>query len=561
MAVAFDAGTTDKITVPNPQTLGSGSAFTFYQWFRRTAALSNSAGVGTNKIGTGFFDILVWLPFGLNVYSAFAPRATVNSERWTADDVLALNTWSFQATTYSEANGARIFYGRLNSPVIEAAYSTDTTGSGATSADAGDLIINNRGTSSVASIGGDLAVAAWYDREFSLQELISHQWKPRVASGCQMFYIPFATGTIPDLSGNVRNGTGTGLALANHVPLAQPFGQTSEWRGAANAATNNFTQNLAGGLTPAGAVSRAASISRGGGLTPAAILRRSVIVIRNGVIVPGGALQKSTMITRGGLIVPSAAAQNTPSKSLAGSATPAGSLRSDIAKALSGGITPGGTIETLKVALKDLAGSITASGTLTRAAAIVRSGSLSPSGILQKFAAIFRGGSATPAGSVDQSGGVSLDVGGSLTPAGLLTRSISQRLIGSLTPAAIVQKFVAMVRGGSMAPAGSAASSRVLTRIFSGTIASTGAIARSVGKVLSGQTTAAGTLSRSIGKVLGGLVQLAGSLISSFLGNFTSGSVRIYDFESTRLELAETSGVETRDLPSVRLSIDDFIAV
>lgn len=219
MAVAFDVITTDKITVTNPQTLGAGSAFTFYQWFKRTVAVDPDAGTGTTK--GGGTDIFIWLPFGIDAWSCYVARATTNAERRSQSNMMPLNTWAFIATTYSEANGARMFFGTLTAPVVEATYVFNDAGSGNTSADAGDLWINNRGASASASMGGDLAVAAWFDREFTLQELISHQWKPRNANGCQFFFNPYQTGTIPDLSGNQRNGAGTGLALANHVPLGR----------------------------------------------------------------------------------------------------------------------------------------------------------------------------------------------------------------------------------------------------------------------------------------------------------------------------------------------------
>jgi hypothetical protein len=225
MAVAFDAATTDKITVTNPQTLGAGSEFTYMQWFRRTAAYTASAGTGTMK---GATDIFVYYSFGgfqqygVNVLRATTPAQSEVSA--STRQILTLNTWNFVAVTYSEADGARIFSGDLATAATEPTYSTRVAGSGNTTANTSDLWINNRGAATSQTIGGDSAFAAWYDRRMDLAEIISHQWRPRVASGCKLFLLPFATGTIPDYSGNAVSCTGTGLALADQIPLGQPFG-------------------------------------------------------------------------------------------------------------------------------------------------------------------------------------------------------------------------------------------------------------------------------------------------------------------------------------------------
>jgi hypothetical protein len=223
MAVAYDAGTTDKITVTTPLATAPGFACTYYMWAKRTAAnATNTRGTTLGEGTAGACDLFLYLTT-TSAYGCLFARVTTSSEKQTTTEIMPLNTWVFIATTYSEGSGARMFHGGLTSLIVEPTYSVNIAGSGDTVTANANTIVNNRGAASTRSMPLEIAYSALYNREMTQQELISHQFNPRVESGCKFFYNAHATGTITDLSGNLKNGTGTGLALANHVPLGMGY--------------------------------------------------------------------------------------------------------------------------------------------------------------------------------------------------------------------------------------------------------------------------------------------------------------------------------------------------
>lgn len=223
MGAFYNNLTTDKITVTNPLTFGPGTEFTYYQWFRREVAYFDTS-VGTSKGALGT-DFIVWFT-GVNQYGASVLRATTNAEILTNTDIFPNGSWSFGCVTYTEAAGLRLYKGAPGVPATEVTYATQTVGAGSTSAETGDLYVNNRGAAASSSLGGTLGVAAFFDRALPLGEIVSQQFHPRPNSNCRFLYVPFSTTTIPDLSGNGRAGTGTGLEIGDAPPIANPFGRT-----------------------------------------------------------------------------------------------------------------------------------------------------------------------------------------------------------------------------------------------------------------------------------------------------------------------------------------------
>lgn len=207
--LSFTAGTTDKVTVTNPQTFGAGSEYTYWMWFYKT---SDTAGQGTGKGGT---DVFVNGFIGTDDAFANTFRASINSEAVTNANAFPQNVWTFVAVTYSEADGQRIFRGTLTSLVSELSYLSRTAGLGNTSADTNNLFINNRSAVSTASIGGRIAVAGWISRRLNIGEIRSLQFFPRKVADTQFFgWLGFNGLTnVPDWSGNGRTGVITGTTL------------------------------------------------------------------------------------------------------------------------------------------------------------------------------------------------------------------------------------------------------------------------------------------------------------------------------------------------------------
>lgn|SRR3990167_2556075 len=237
MALSFTGGTTDKVTVTNPQTLGAGSEFTFWMWIYKT---DDTAGRGSKKGG----DLLI------NGFSSTddcffnVNRATTNSDFISNADQFPSNVWSFMVCTYSESDGCRGFRGSLTSAVTELSYSSRTAGSGNTSADTGDLYINNRGAAATSAMGGQIACAGWISRRLDIGEIQSLQFNPRKVVNTE-FYGQFGfngTTDVSDWSGNNRAGAITGATVANHIPLRPLFGGKAGWLGSFKAAAAVITR-------------------------------------------------------------------------------------------------------------------------------------------------------------------------------------------------------------------------------------------------------------------------------------------------------------------------------
>lgn len=114
---------------------------------------------------------------------------------------------------------------------------------------------------------------------------------------------------------------------------------------------NNYEQNLGGSVTAAGSVKRAASATKAGSSTSAGAVQRTAASPAAGSATPAGSLAKAA------------------GKPGAGSVTPSGLIAKAIAFAFGGSTTAAGALETLRVVLQTVTGSITAAGALLRSAA------------------------------------------------------------------------------------------------------------------------------------------------------------------------------------------------
>lgn len=159
----------------------------------------------------------------------------------------AVNTWCDWAVTWN-LNGAdadqHLYGGNLANAFTEVGtYNAQTAGSG--TIDTEDPTINpmigvagnvlNRG------FPGRIAWLLIWSRQLSLGELRAQQHRPHVTAGCVGFWMLWGTGTQPDLSGHLNNGTVTDATAAPHPPMAPPFGRTAGWRGAFTAAATGIS--------------------------------------------------------------------------------------------------------------------------------------------------------------------------------------------------------------------------------------------------------------------------------------------------------------------------------
>lgn len=316
-------------------------------------------------------------------------------------------------------------------------------------------------------------------------------------------------------------------------------------------------KNLAGSLTPSAIVTKAVSIFRGGSATAAGTVARSIAKKLAGSSTASGALAagKSLFRTFTGSVTPSAIVARSTSKSLAGNSTPSATVAKADSKKLTGSVTAAGTIAKsaaavktgsitssssvafLKLLAKSLARTITASGVVKKAVSIVRAGSVTSAGSIRKDVSIRKAGFLTPSGAVAFLKVALKNLAASVSPSGMLTRSISKRLAGSASPAGAIAKLISIKKTASTAISGAIANLNTPKLNVSGSVTPTGTLKRAVNISLTGTIAIAGELRRSVSKFLGGLIQLAGSVVNQFLGDVIPGDAEMIIARSNRSTL------------------------
>lgn len=219
MARSFTGGSTDKITVTNPLTLGAGSAFTYWQWWYSTDS-TNSRGTGKGTT----VDLFAYTNVSTDTVFAEVGRGSVNGSAVSVANSMPQDVWAFAASTYDESNGPQMYRGTLTTTVVELALNGgySNAGSGDTNANSGDVWINNRSATQVLAAGGRGQWWGLLDRRLTVNELRDVQFSPWVVRSGQRFLLNaehVSGSTMLDLSGGGRNGTITGTAAATPVPL------------------------------------------------------------------------------------------------------------------------------------------------------------------------------------------------------------------------------------------------------------------------------------------------------------------------------------------------------
>lgn len=321
----------------------------------------------------------------------------------------------------------------------------------------------------------------------------------------------------------------------------------------AGSLVKDSAKNLAGSIAASGAMAKSTSKPLAGSSTPSGALAslKSAVKQLAGSIAASGAITRAISIVRAGSVTSSGAITESTSKKVAGSIAASGAIAKSASKPLAGSSTPSGALATLKSFTKQLAGSVAASGTITRAISIVRGGSVSPSGLLQKFASVFRSGSVAPTGALTTSQpSQTLSVSGSVTASGTVTRTIGKQLTSSVALSGAIAKTTAIVKSGVITTAGvlSALGQKLLA--VGGAVTAAGTIHKSIVRSVSGSVTPAGVLTRSISKVLVGVITAAGNLLTQMLGAFVAGDARTYMQLSADVTTGIDPGISTELLLS-----------
>jgi len=226
MAVEFDNNTTDAIDCGSDASIDDFVAFTMVLWVYRLT----EDGTQPHFMSKGD-DIKNFSESQDGTAELFARvgRATTNADA-IGDTNIGTGAWVILAMTYDESDGIRLFLGSLTSLIAEeTSYDTQVTGEGDTVDDASvNLFIGNRPPSDSRAGDNRIAVAAYINKRMTLPELQEWQYHPHVTAETRGLWVPNNVTTQADLSGNGNNGSGTGLILADHVPLGPMFGFDTE---------------------------------------------------------------------------------------------------------------------------------------------------------------------------------------------------------------------------------------------------------------------------------------------------------------------------------------------
>lgn len=229
MALAFTSGDTVAISPAASINSLQKSTRLMLIWFNNFVANTGYCGKGSgvtrkqllNPGNTAVFQSEVRTTAG--IYSTAADHANFATSFTTGK-------WLWIADTYDldvNASG-KLYCGDLSNQVAEPSAYTTQVGTAGTAGDdsAGNLLIGVDGDGD-ATLDGNVALYAQWNRVLSLSELRQQQvYDPVVTSGLAVFMHlePIddgsPTGTQTDLSGNGNNGTATGTTFFAHPNLS-----------------------------------------------------------------------------------------------------------------------------------------------------------------------------------------------------------------------------------------------------------------------------------------------------------------------------------------------------
>jgi len=229
MALSFAVNSTDRVDCGSAAGIDNLVAWSMCGW-----AYITDLGVFSRFMSKG--DDVKEVMFGGSAGNTRLRQARPTNATAVENGAFPLNSWRFFAGTYDGTDGPRLFRGSLTARVTEVSYSQRDTGSGAETSDAANsLWIGNRPTGTAnRAPAGRIANACFINRRLTLGELGRLQFRLLPdADTLGLWHLGFnGTGTQPDLSGHGNNGSVTGAAVADHVPLGAPFGFDLGWQGA-----------------------------------------------------------------------------------------------------------------------------------------------------------------------------------------------------------------------------------------------------------------------------------------------------------------------------------------
>lgn len=326
-----------------------------------------------------------------------------------------------------------------------------------------------------------------------------------------------------------------------------------------------YTKSVAGGMTPAGAITKRPARSLSGGNTPSGVVRkrpaRSLFSGNTpaGVVTKRPARSLSSSTASSGLVTKRPARSlfsgNTPSgvivrrtsRSLTSAATPSGGVTKRTSRSLTSTTTPSGSLSYFRLLIRSLAGSLTPSGAVVKLTSRALTGGASPAGAVTRLTSKTFGGSVASSGALAAIRSFLRTLTASIGSSGGVVKKTARQLAGGGTPAGNVSKLTSRSLMSATTPSGALV--KMASKVLSGSVGESGTVVKRVGKVLAGASTPAGGVIKRISRTLSGSTSTSGSLISQVVSGVFVPLLRF--------SRAIADRIFSRSSPDLTLSVSD----
>lgn len=354
-----------------------------------------------------------------------------------------------------------------------------------------------------------------------------------------------------DIDNDSRSGTTTGLGIDTG-----PTSTTHEESYAGSVTVSGAIalqvgKDLAGSSTASADVLKSIERELAGSSSASGdvAVSRTLLEEYSGSVGISGAIARLVGKLLGGSSTASGDVTRETSTSAAGAVSASGDVTRQTEHALSGSIGASGDVSPVKTILRALAGSLTASGALSRLVARLIGGSSAVSGDVTKSTERELAGSSTPEGVVSSTKTLLVSLAGSSTVAGALVRLVGKLLGGASTVSGDVAKSTERELAGSSTPAGALSSTRTAIEVLEGSSSAAGSVSHQVGKGVAGSSSAAGELWLRVGRsfsassVVAGVVGTLKVVTRALVGAVTgSGDLVVLKLDAGEPQYLELAG-------------------
>lgn len=177
--------------------------------------------------------------FGGLRFAVYRGSGIGDQTTYETDNRITSGDWMFAAASFKDGDATKmdLYYGSMSAIAIEeTSYTLSANGTGTLNTDATASYIIGDGAD---NFEGDIARVGVYNTKLTLAQIQALQFAPTAFwnnANCVALHDLYGTGTQPDLSGELNNGTVTSATVASHVPRGAPYAVIGGWQGAFTAA-------------------------------------------------------------------------------------------------------------------------------------------------------------------------------------------------------------------------------------------------------------------------------------------------------------------------------------